>query len=190
MTKEQESLQGHVSDMKAATEHILEAVKRQNADSRVSQSTPTHALLQRIETSLQMQIQQLTTQLERYGPSSPNPMKEAFAQITGAMAGLYDKVRPQTISRMLRDDYTALSLATVSNTMLHTTALVLNDPQCAHVALLNTQQLAGFIVELGQAVLPEVESDLAREGLNVQEGASHMALGNVRRAWSSDQVKA
>jgi hypothetical protein len=188
MTKEQESLKGHISDMMAVTEHILEAVRRQLEDNDVKSSPQTQSLLSRVEQTLQMQVTSLRTQLERFGTVSTNPIKEAFSQVTGAMAGLYDKVRPQTVSRMLRDDYTAMSLAVVANSMLHTTALCVNDSDCAQVAQNNMSQLASLIIQLGEAVLPEVERELAAEH-RVQPGASQTALANVRRIWSSDAVR-
>jgi hypothetical protein len=188
MTKEQESLKGHISDMMAVTEHILEAVRRQVEDNTVKQSPQTLSLLSRVEQTLQMQVSSLRTQLERYGSISTNPLKEAFSHVTGAMAGLYDKVRPQTISRMLRDDYTALSLAVVSNSMLMTTALCINDSTTAQTAHNNMSQLASLIIQLGEAVLPEVERELAGEHA-VQPGASQTALSNVRKVWNADHAK-
>lgn len=188
MTKEQESLKGHIHDMLSATEHILEAVRRQLEDKDVKASTQSFSLLNKVEATLKGQVTTLRTQLERFGSTSTNPIKEAFSQVTGAMAGLYDKMRPQTVSRMLRDDYTALSLAVVSNSMLHTTALCCNEPAVADVAANNMQQLAGLIIQLGEAVIPEVERELQGE-ISIQPGAAQMALNNVRRIWSTDQAR-
>lgn len=185
MTKEQEELRGHISDGKAATDHILEAVRRQLEDDKMKQNPTANALVGRISQSLTAQSGSLQSQLERFGAPSTHPVKEAFSMITGAMAGLYDKVRPQSLSRMLRDDYTALSLAVVSNSMLHTTALAFGDQSAADVALSNMKQLSEFIIELGEAVLPAVEKELS-EQFQVQTGASQTALTNVRRVWNKD----
>lgn len=182
MTATQTSLHHHISDMKAATDHILGAVKRQAEDAEVQKMPEISALTRAIQTTLEGQSLALEGELKRVGQSPTDSLKDMVTAVTGTLTGLYDKVRNHTVSRNLRDDYTALSLAVVSNSMLHVTALAADDQPVAALALRNMEQLAPLIVQLGEAILPAVERELAAD-FSPKAGASQVALANVRKVW-------
>lgn len=182
MTATQTSLHHHISDMKAATDHILTAVKRQAEDGDVQKMPEVLALTRRIETTLQMQSQALESELKRIGQTPTDTLKSLVTAVTGTVTGLYDQVRSHTVSRNLRDNYTALSLAAVSNSMLHVTALAADDQAVASLALRNMDEIAPFIIQLGEAILPVVERELAAD-FSPKAGSSQIALENVRKVW-------
>ena len=182
MTATQTSLHHHISDMKAATDHILGAVNRQAEDADVQKFPEVSALTGRIQGTLEGQSRALETELKRIGQTPVDSLKDMVTAVTGAVTGLYDKVRNHTVSRNLRDNYTALSLAAVSNSMLHVTALAAEDQATAAVALRNMQELAPLIVQLGEAILPVVERELAAD-FTPKAGSSQIALENVRKVW-------
>lgn len=185
MTATQTSLHHHISDMKAATDHILGAVKRQAEDAEVRKVPEVSALTGRILAALQSQSQALENELKRIGQTPTDGLKDMVTAVTGTLTGLYDKVRNHPVSRNLRDNYTALSLAVVSNSMLHVTALAADDQATAALALRNMQELAPLIVQLGEAILPVVERELAAD-FSPKAGASQTALENVRKVWGKE----
>lgn len=188
MEKERMELQGHVSDMLGATDHILQAIKRQLNDSKVQESHTTMGTLRKVEKVLTHQCSHLEQHLNTFGAPPTHPLKDAYSQLTGFMAGMYDKLRPDPVSRMLRDDYTALNLAVVSNSMLHVTALALRDPVTASLALEHMGQISPLIVELGEIILPVVVKEVG-EDHQVDKTAANTALVNVREVWKPEHVR-
>ena len=182
-TQTEISLRGHISDMKAATDHLVEAFSHQLADEGVQKNATVSGLLQRLQVTGKSQSERLEGELNRFGAPASDGVKGLVAAVAGTVAGLYDRLRGNTVSRMLRDDYTAMSLAVVSNSMLHVTALAANDSALAATALRNMQELAPLIVELGEAILPVVELELSEE-FTPHPGAATTALQNVRSVWS------
>lgn len=118
LAKRAETLQQYVSDILATEQHIRKAVERQGTDKSVEQQAEAQQLLNRIGPTLQQHIAALEQQLVTLKGSSSSA-KAVMTSALGIVAGLYDKVRTQEVSRMLRDDYTALSLAAISYTMLY-----------------------------------------------------------------------
>lgn len=183
MLKQEESLLGYISDMKNATNHLAGAFARQIEDDNVKKNPAVLTLITRLHQVSETQVKALQAEIDRFGGSTSDSIKEALTSMTGALTGLYDKVRSTPVSKMLRDDYTALSLAVVSNEMLHVTALAANDALTARVALSNMEQLAPLIIEVGEAVLAVVQAELE---FPVQDtGAAEKALANVRQVWKS-----
>jgi hypothetical protein len=92
-------------------------------------------------------------------------------------------LRTRRISKMLRDDYSALNLITMSNTLLHTTALALEQQEVAAIALKHLQNLAPIVVKIG-ALVPEVATrELHRESSKIDLSVGQIALKNTQLAW-------
>lgn len=87
------------------------------------------------------------------------------------------------ISKMLRDDYSSLNLITMSNTLLHTTALILKNYDVAELALENLRLLAPLVVRLGEiapsVIITEMNSGFDKYDLSIAE----TALQNTKKAW-------
>ncbi len=183
-----DTIQHYVSDMIATEKHIHEAVKRQADDDSVKQQPAASKLINQIETVLQSHINQLESHNEQLGGSRTG-LKDTVASTLGAMAGLYDKVRSEQNSRMLRDDYTALSLAAVSYTMLHTTALALNDQKTADLALRNLKDITPLITQISQVIPQVVTSELTEDHPSISQTSSQEAKRNTQEAWDADHTK-
>ena len=112
----------YVSDMIALEKNIENAVAGQCDDRRVKADAQVLAVLQRVHRSCASRLHSLEKFADVLGTEMTGGIKEAVAAAAGVLAGLYDQIRCEPVSRMLRDDYTALCLASVSYTMLHTTA--------------------------------------------------------------------
>ena len=106
----------------------------------------------------------------------------------GVAAGLYDKVRSTELSRMLRDDYTALNLAAISYSMMHTMALALNEENVALLAKRHLEQIPP-ITDAIRDVIPHVVADeiAHQDGFSVVSNAGPRAAENLSGIWSETQ---
>jgi len=179
-----DTVRHYVSDMLATEKHIREAVEGQVQDESVKQQPQASQLIQRMHTTLQQHVDQLERQSEQLGGGSSG-LKEAVTSTLGTVAGLYDKVRTKQVSRMLRDDYTALSMAAISYTMLHTTALALNERSTADLALRNLKDITPLITEISQVIPPVVATELREDHPGLSATSGQEATRNTQEAWDA-----
>lgn len=184
MKDNREALRPYVADMVAVEKHILEAVERQRKDEDINQFSDASQLVGRIEGVLKSHIQALESHLQGYsGGGAAGAVKEAVTGVLGAIAGVYDKVRKDMASRALRDDYTALSLASISYGMLHTTALGLSQGTVAELARHHLEEINSLIMELGLVIPPVVLKELSFEGYPIETGVAERAVSNLKESW-------
>ncbi len=174
--------------MLALEKHIHEAVRRQRDDKQVSSQPQTQQIISRIESTLDEHIEHLERHLKSIGGSGSSPVKSAVTAVAGVAAGLYDKVRDEKVSKMLRDDYTALSLAAISYTMLHTTGLAYSSPQTAEIAVRHLQHWTPLIVEISEVIPLVVAQELAEDSDQVNPSIGQQAVRNTQSAWSREAV--
>ena len=186
MSDRKETLQQYVSDMLALERHIHEAVRRQRDDEKVGQHLQAQQLISRIESTLDEHIEHLEQHLESLGGEPAAPVKNAVSAVAGMAAGLYDKVRSDPVSKMLRDDYTALSLAAISYTMLHTTGLAMTDHKTADIALEHLTHWTPLIVEISEIIPLAVVRELSDEGAMVSAQVGQEAIRNTQQAWTRE----
>lgn len=181
-----EYLRPYLADMAAVEKHILEAVERQAKDDGFKKLPQALQLVSRIEGTLRSHVQALESQLEKLpGGGVAGAVKGTVTGVLGVFAGLYDKVRSETASRGLRDDYTALNLAAVSYTMLHTSALALGEPATADLALRNLKDLAPLIMQLNEAIPEVVVRELVEQGKPFDASIVQRAVRSTQEAWSA-----
>jgi hypothetical protein len=183
--KEQmDTLQKYVSDMMAVEEHIGSAVKRQVKDENLAKHTSQAGqLIRRIAETTEQHEQELKLHLEAIGGDAAKGIKEVATAALGTLAGLYDKVRTEAVSKMLRDDYTALNLATVGYTMLHTTGLALNDQATAALALRHLKAYTTIVMEINEIIPNVVVADLRDNGAVINESVLQQAIANTQEVW-------
>lgn len=187
--KNRDALRPYLADMAAVEKHILEALERQHKDDDIRQFPTAHQWLDRTMGLLRQHVNAIEDHLKGFpGGGAASTVKEAVTGVLGTIAGLYDKVRKDTASRALRDDYTALSLATISYTMLHTTALGLRQGATAELALRQLKDLTPLLVELSQLLPPVVLKELSFEGYDIDLGLGQNAVRNTQEAWSSEHT--
>jgi hypothetical protein len=169
-----------------AVERELHGVfRRQKEDPRVKRYPNSAALLRRIEDTVDDHLRGLGQCLERLG-GDESALKKAIGAVLGIAGGLYDRVRTDDkVSRMLRDDYTALNFATICYEMLHTTALALRDQQTADLALAHLKRYTPLIVEVADEMPRLLIHELTDEGkVPADIRAAEQAARNTRDAWS------
>lgn len=188
MSERMDTLQQYVSDMVAVQKHLLEAIERQAGDDALQDHTEARSLIVDLERTLKSQVRELESRLEGLGGDAASPVKKAGAAVLGTAAGVVDMLRTQTVSKMLRDDYTALSLSAISYTMLHTTALALSDQETADLALRHLKGITPVIVTISEHISHVVAAELHDDAESVDTTAGAAAAKNAREAWDGAWV--
>lgn len=189
MKDNREEIRPYVADMAAVERHILEALERQHKDDAFKDFPNALGLVDRLSTLLKTHVEALETHLGSFpGGGVAAAVKETVTGVLGGLAGVYDKVRKDKVSRALRDDYTALALATVSYTMLHSTALGLHQGTTADVALRHLQELTPFVMEINQVIPQVVLKELSFEGYDIDFSLAPQAVRATQEAWKTEST--
>ena len=120
---------------------------------------------------------------EETGKTIGTPIKEAGATLIGKAAGIINLLRTEGISKGLRDDYAAFSLAAISYSMLYTTSLGLGNQRVATMAEQNLTDYAQAIERINEIMPSVVERELAKDGHQTNAGAVAATREIVPRAW-------
>lgn len=179
-TKGNDLITKYLSDMVAVEAHIYQAIDKQAKETKGQADISPK--LSEIRSTLESHVNALRSRLEALGGHPANPIKEAGATVLGLAAGLIDKLRAEEVSKDLRDDYTALSLANVSYVMLITTALSVNDNETADLASSNLKDNARIIMDLGSIIPYAVVRDLSDDAKLNTKAASE-ARERYSDAW-------
>lgn len=185
-----DNLRMYINDTAAMAKHIEGAFDQQSKDDDVRSHIATHQLIVQMHSTLAAQRKTMEKYAEEAGGGVGATLKEAVTTVTGALAGLYGKVRKHPLSRILRDNYTALSLACVAYEMLHTTALGLRQKGLADAALRHLSELTPLIMDLTKIIPEVVLEELAKDDPTIDLSVAGQALENTLGAWrsSSDKV--
>ncbi|MBA2598146.1 MAG: hypothetical protein H0V00_16090, partial [Chloroflexia bacterium] len=130
--KHEQTIADYVGDMVALEAHIEEALDRQVKE--VQDDPEALKAVQGFHDTVKRHRDTLIALQEETGSTVGNPVKKAGAALLGKAAGVIDMIRTEGISKSLRDDYAAFSLAAISYSMLHATGLGLGNPLVASLA--------------------------------------------------------
>jgi ferritin-like metal-binding protein YciE len=181
--KNQKTIADYLGDMKAVESHIEEALDRQL--DMFPDQPEVQVAVKGFHDMVKAQRDHLTMLLEAEPEGGmTNTVKDAGSSLLGKAAGMIDKIRTESQSKALRDDYTAFNLAAISYSMLYTTASALGDKKVADVA---EKHLTGYAHAIQQintlipgVVLHELEKDDHEiVGTNVADQARKV----IDRAW-------
>lgn len=191
MSQREKTLQKYVSDMLSVERHIHEAIKRQAEDADFKRFPQAQEFVTRTESVLKKHIAILETHLDVLGGNPAAPVKDTVTSVLGMAAGVIDKVRQNDkIAADLRDDYTALNLAAISYTMLHTTGLALQHQGTADLARDHLMELTPLIIRINEMMPKIVVQELKDEGGTVGDQISELAIQNTQEAWNHEHVHA
>jgi ferritin-like metal-binding protein YciE len=179
--KHEQTIADYVGDMVALESHIEEALDRQLTE--VQDDREAHAAVQRFHDTVKQHRDTLIALQEDIGSTPGNPIKAAGAALLGKAAGVIDLVRTEGISKSLRDDYTAFSLAAISYSMLHTTAQGLGNQRVAELAERHLTDYAGAIERINEIMPGVVHRELVKDGHQANEGAVAATRQVVPSAW-------
>jgi ferritin-like metal-binding protein YciE len=181
--KHAQTIADYVGDMVALESHIEEALDRQLTE---TQDDPeARAAVQRFHDMVKQHRDTLKGLQEQVGTTAGNPIIAAGSTLLGKAAGVIDLVRTEGISKALRDDYAAFSLAAISYSMLHTTSLGLGNPQVANLAERHLTDYAGAIERINEIMPGVVNRELAKDGHQTDPSAVAMTRKAVATAWTT-----
>jgi ferritin-like metal-binding protein YciE len=179
--KHAQTIADYVGDMVALESHIEEALDRQLTE---TQDDPeARAAVQRFHDMVKQHRDTLKAVQEQIGTTAGNPIIAAGSTLLGKAAGVIDLVRTEGISKSLRDDYAAFSLAAISYSMLHTTSLGLGNPRVAELAERHLTDYAGAIERINEIMPGVVERELTKDGHQTDKGAVAATRQMVPKAW-------
>ncbi|HEV2528965.1 MAG TPA: DUF892 family protein [Thermomicrobiales bacterium] len=164
--KSQQIISDWVGDMVALEAHIEEALDHQLSlkDGVPAASTA----IQKFHDTTKANRDRLKTYQEKIGTTAGNPVIAAGASILGKAAGLIDRVRNDTVTKALRDDYTAFNLASSGYTLLHTTALALGDDETADLAAQNLKVHAANVQHINHIISEVALAEIQKDGYPVK----------------------
>jgi len=181
--KHQQTIADYVGDMVALESHIEEALDRQITE--VQDDPDARAAVQRFHDMVKQHRDALVAMQEQVGTTAGNPIIAAGAALLGKAAGVIDLVRTEGISKSLRDDYTAFSLAAISYSMLHTTSLGLGNPQVASLAERHLTDYAGAIERINEIMPGVVDRELVKDGHQTDNSVVATTRKVVAKAWKT-----
>lgn len=120
------------------------------------------------------------------GKTKGGGIQETAAELLGKAAGLIDKIRKDTVTKALRDDYVAFNLAAVGYTLLHTTALALRDQKTVEFAEQGLTTYASLVQQVNH-ILPvaTVEELVKNDEVPVSDpGVVGQARATIDRVWT------
>lgn len=182
-------LQTYVNDMHGLHAHVHAALARQISDERVQHESPVLDIIQKLHAYYGRHTELTQAHVDRLGSGVGAGLKEAVTTAMGVAAGLYDKVRKDPLSRMLRDNYTASSMACVSLTMLQTTGLAFKDHQVAAYAESALKELTPLIMRLTEVVPAIVARELKQDSPEVDVAVSVQPVHTAREAWAQPPAR-
>ncbi|MFN8661383.1 MAG: DUF892 family protein [Thermomicrobiales bacterium] len=179
--KHQKTIADYVGDMVALESHIEEALDRQLKETK--DDPEAHAAVQGFHDTVKAHRDGLKALQEEVGSTAGNPIIAAGSTLLGKAAGVVDLVRTEGISKSLRDDYAAFSLAAISYSMLFTTATGLGNQKVAKVAEKNLTDYAGAIERINEVMPGVVDRELRKDGHQVNGNAVAATRKAVADAW-------
>ena len=179
--KHETTIADYVGDMVALESHIEEALDRQLTE--VKDDREASAAVQQFHDMVKQHRDTLTGVQEQVGTTAGNPIIAAGSTLLGKAAGVIDLVRTEGISKSLRDDYAAFSLAAISYSMLHTTALGLGNQQVASLAERHLTDYAGVIERINELMPGVVARELDKDGHQTDSSAVGQTRKMVATAW-------
>ncbi len=181
----EETVRSYLGDLISVLDHVSQAVAKQAGNDDIRRIAHAGRVIDNLHSVLIRQHADLEAHVKAMGGTSGGGvLKDMLGTVTGALAGLYGKMRGETAARMLRDDYTAVSFVTACTTMLHTTALALDDSATAALTLRHIQEYPPLIMALSELLPHAVVADLAADKIPVgNAAAAEEATRNLNDAW-------
>jgi len=179
------AINSYITDMISLEDHIEKALKGQVNDLKDYPDFGTE--VRQVLRLTEHHISDLRALADRRKAGGiTEAVKRAGAAVAGVAAGVIDLLRTEGLPKNLRDDYTALSLATISYAMLYTTATGLGEREVAELAQQHLRDYAGAVNRLNTLVPASVVRFLSQEGLPVQESVVPEVGRVLKAAWEGE----
>ena len=191
MKEKNEFVAKYVTDQLILDSHTLKVIEVQLKDSSLTSMPQVQKLLQNIHSVIQKNINALQALDKSNNKNSSidvsKTLSETLTDVTGTLTGLYNKLRTEKVSKMLRDDYTALSMTCLTYSMLFTTAKGLGEHETAEVATNNLKVIPPLVMDLNSIIPGVVLFELEQNGYTVDKTADSEAVQQSRQAWNQKE---
>jgi ferritin-like metal-binding protein YciE len=177
------SLQTYVSDLLALERHISAPLDAQRASDATAQYPAAQRLIESLHAQNAAHIAALDACLTSIGGHTSSPIKSAWATLLGGAASALGGSRKTKVTKWLRDDYTALNLATMSYTLLHATAIGLGDARVAALARQGLADYARSVIQINSVVPDVVLGELRDDGEKVVADAADTVREQTHAIW-------
>src|SRR5919201_4431166 len=177
----------YVEDLHSLVAHGLQPFSRQLGESEMRGHPETQQAIQAFHATLQQHEMLLSQRLQALGSSPTTAVQDTASKVAGAVAGLYNQVRSEAVSKSLRDDYTFLSHCGISWLMLATTARALGDHDTEELAEQGYRDCARLVMRIDHMMPSLVIEELHQDGFAAQD-VSTWAQGLMRGAWQTQGV--
>ncbi len=180
--KNQKTIADYVGDMNAVESHIEEALDRQldmfaDLPNVATAVKGFHDMVKAQRDHVQQVLDGLPKE------SNTNAVKDLGSNLLGKAAGMLDKIRTESQSKALRDDYTAFNLAAVSYAMLYTTADSLGNRAVAEMSKNHLRGYAGAIQKINDLIPEVVVHGLTKDGHRADTTVVGRAQKVIDEAW-------
>lgn len=179
-----DSIKQYVNDVIGMERDITNAIQGQLDDDRLATHPDLKMLLAEVAAQSESRLQRFKDLSDAEDASFGATVKEGVMAVTGTLAGLYGKLREHPLSRMLRDDIVATTVAATSYTMLLTLGLAANHSAVIALAEEGLKASARFTMQLGQHLPLIVASELAKDAPLSNPGAAQLAADKMQEAWA------
>lgn len=179
-----ELLRQHLGEQIAIEEHLTVKIREQIAAITDPEYADARTLLQQTAEVLERHYEPLNQLLSEQEDEAL--LAENANSIRDGLAAELSAKRAASIRRVssiLRDDYSALNLVTISNTLLHTMALALKKKAVAEVALSHLTNLTPLVVKIGELLPETITRELRAMSVEVDPLSAKVALRNTKLAW-------
>jgi ferritin-like metal-binding protein YciE len=156
-TQIHEEIADWLGDIVALEGHVEEAMDHQL---KLKSTPELQAALKEFHDSVRDSKQRAVAFQESYGTTSGNPVIKKGGELLGKAAGLIDRARNDSVSKALRDDYTAYNHLAISYTMLHTSAMAFKDDATMAFAEQGLRTYAGLVQDINHLMPAAVVNDL------------------------------
>jgi hypothetical protein len=178
-----ETLLKYLTDMHALESHLAQPLKSQADDADFGEYPEALELVRRLHTRTENAIGSLEILIEDLGGKPRESFKSAITAAAGVVAAAINENRTHAISKKLRDDYTALSLVAIGYELLHATGNALSAEQVASLSIRHLRDVAGFIMDLSQVIIPVAVEELSKGNPDADASTAVAAQVNIREAW-------
>jgi ferritin-like metal-binding protein YciE len=163
-----QTIQSYVTDMLSLEKHIAKALQAQIEDLKDFPEVVRE--LRTINATTESHVRALEGLAEEFGgEGATGTIKKLGSTLAGLAAGAIDLVRNESLPKNLRDDYTALSLATIGYVMLHTTGVSLGHRQVADLSKRHLSAYAEAVMTLHNIIPSAVIESLQAQGLPARD---------------------
>jgi ferritin-like metal-binding protein YciE len=183
-----QAINSYVTDMLALEKHIEKAIAGQIED--LDEDDPGFVQeLKGIKGTIEQHISALEALAERRqesGQKMSDMVKRAASNVLGAGAAAVDFLRGEKLPKNLRDDYTAMSLASIGYVMLYTTATSLDDREVADLAMRHLENHARCVESLHRMIPAAVVKFLQKDGLPARDDLVPEITRTVASVWEGE----